>query len=245
MKIRILGIITALVLAGCFGKDKNQNTTGSLLVKFNHLYKGQALQVLEDNSLIYSTAKGNAFNIKNIKYFISKLTLTKADGSIYDVNMYKLINPNESNLSYQEFNLTGIPEGTYTKISFQFGIDTARNTFPFGLPNNSENNSMEWPFPLGGGYHFLILEGVYRNNSNDTVGYAIHLGKTPNQIYNEYPLNLVVSDNSNTTNIQVNIDQWFDGINEINLNDGFGYIMEDDQKQLLFKQNGASVFTKN
>jgi hypothetical protein len=39
------------------------------------------------------------------------------------------------------------------------------------------------------------------------------------------------------------MEQWFNGINKINLNDGFGYMMEDQQKQLLFKQNGVGVFT--
>jgi hypothetical protein len=42
---------------------------------------------------------------------------------------------------------------------------------------------------------------------------------------------------------QANIEQWFNGINKINLNDGCGYMMEDQQKQLLLKQNGVGVFT--
>ncbi len=42
----------------------------------------------------------------------------------------------------------------------------------------------------------------------------------------------------------MNVDQWFDGLNKVNLNDGYGYIMESDAKQLLFKQNAeSSVFS--
>ena len=81
-----------------------------------------------------------------------------------------------------------------------------------------------------------------QNTKNDTVGYAIHLGVTPNQFYNEFPIDLTVNGNDQSIDMQVNMEQWFNGINKINLNDGFGYMMEDQQKQLLFKQNGVGVF---
>ncbi|MEY3842759.1 MAG: hypothetical protein RIR80_330, partial [Bacteroidota bacterium] len=82
---------------------------------------------------------GNKFNIKNLKYYIAKLTLYQNNGAKYDVNMVKLINPMELNTNYQNYTLANIPNGKYSKMSFIFGVDSARNTFPFGLPNNSEN----------------------------------------------------------------------------------------------------------
>ncbi len=241
MKVQLFLVFLFFSLAGCTWG--NQNTNGTLQVKFQHTFQNSTLLISDNNQLIYTTASGNKFNIKNLKYYISKLTLYQANGVKYDVNMVKLINPMEANVNYQNYTLNNIPEGKYTKISFQFGVDSARNTFPFGLPNNSENNAMEWPYTLGGGYHFMMMEGVFQNTSNDTVGYAIHLGKTPNQFYNEYPVDLNVNGNDLSITFQANIEQWFNGINQINLNDGFGYMMEDQQKQLLFKQNGVSVFT--
>ena len=241
MKVQLFLIFLFFSLAGCTWG--NQNTNGTLQVNFQHTFQNSTLLISENNQLIYTTATGNKFNIKTLKYYISKLTLYQSNWVKYDLNMVKLINPMEANVNYQNYTLSNIPEGKYTKISFQFGVDSARNIFPFGLPNNSENNSMEWPYTLGGGYHFMMMEGVFQNSSNDTVGYAIHLGKTPNQIYNEYPLDLNVNGNDQSITFQANIDQWFNGINQINLNDGFGYMMEDQQKQLLFKQNGVGVFT--
>ena len=241
MKLQLLFVLMFLSLIGC--TCKNQDSNGSLKVNFVHTFQDTTLQILESNQLIYTTTTGNKFNIKNLKYYISKLTLYQNNGAKYDVNMVKLINPMEQNTNYQNYTLANIPDGKYTKISFMFGVDSARNTFPFGLPNNSENNSMEWPFTLGGGYHFMMMEGVFQNSKNDTVGYAIHLGVTPNQFYNECPLDLTVNDNDQSITMQVNMEQWFNGINKINLNDGYSYMMEDQKKQLLFKQNGVGVFT--
>lgn len=241
MKLQLLFVLLFFSLMGCTWE--NQDSTGSLKVNFVHTFQDSSLQILESNQLIYTTTTGNKFNIKNLKYYIAKLTLYQNNGAKYDVNMVKLINPMEQNTNYQNYTLSNIPNGKYSKISFVFGVDSARNTFPFGLPNNSENNSMEWPFTLGGGYHFMMMEGVFQNSKNDTVGYAIHLGVTPNQFYNEFPLDLTVNGNDQSIDLQVNMEQWFNGINKINLNDGYGYMMEDQQKQLLFKQNGVSVFT--
>lgn len=243
MKYRFLTLILSVLFFSC---EKNTSVTldsPSIQFHFKHLYKTEALQVVANNTLTYTNVKGNQWNIKNLKYYISKIIIYRDDTIGYDVNMVKLINPAETNTNYHEYTLSNIPAGHYTRMSFIFGIDTVRNKF-LGLGNTSEANSMEWPDPLGGGYHFMQMEGVYQNASNVLMGYAIHLGKNYNQYYGSYPIDFTAKDGAKgNINITMNVDQWFDGLNDIDLNDGYGYMMDDDAKQLLFKQNANSVFS--
>lgn len=235
-------LLLSVSIFSCKEDDASTSESSSIEFNFKHLYKQQTLEIKSDNQLIYNTSTGNDYNVKSLKYYISKIILEKADGTLYDVNMYKLINPAESQ-NYTRYTLDNIPSGVYTKLHFTFGIDSTRNVL-LGLPNNSETNSMEWPIVLGGGYHFMMLEGVFRKSDSSLSGYAIHLGKTPNQYKASFNVDLDFSVPS-TKNIDIimNIDQWFDGINKINLNDSYGYIMEDSLKQIQFKQNASSVFS--
>lgn len=243
MRVRILLVFFSIVLFSCEDEETVTLENPQINFHFKHQYKNQNLEVRTDNNLIYTNEMGNQWNIKSIKYFISKLTLYKDNGEKYDVNMYKLINPAEPNTAYQEYQLKDIPEGHYTNVSFIYGIDSARNRL-LGLGNNSEANSMEWPDVLGGGYHFMMMEGVFLRGDTLLSGYAIHLGKNGNQFKAEFPIDFNAEKGKVANiNITASIDQWFDGLNKINLNDGYGYIMENDAKQLLFKQNASRVFS--
>ncbi len=231
------------ILLGCEEDEPivagNSNT---LKIEFKQYYKNQLISIQNDNTLNYINSSSNEYNVKSLKYYISKLMIERDNGTLYDVDMYKLINAAESD-TYNTFTLTDIPEGRYTQLHFIFGIDSARNVLQ-GLPNNSETNSMEWPVNLGAGYHFMMMEGVFKRSDNSLSGYAIHLGRTPNQYKAEFGIDLTVSNTSaQVIEVQMNVDQWFDGFNKIDLNNGYSYIMEDSLKQLQFKQNATSVFS--
>lgn len=242
MRKLFFALILSVSLVSCKDDDETNTESSSVVFNFKHLYKQENLTIRNDNQLTYITQTSNQYNVKSLKYYISKLTLEKADGSLYDVNMYKLINP-AAGESYTQYVLNNVPSAVYKKLHFVFGIDSTRNTL-LGLPNNSETNSMEWPIVLGGGYHFMMLEGVFKKSDSSLSGYAIHLGKSPNQYKASFNIDLDMTV-TNTRNIDIimNVDQWFDGVNKVNLNDGYGYIMEDSLKQMQFKQNANSVFS--
>lgn len=242
MKKLFFALILSLSLISCKDDDENNTQNYTVVFNFKHLYKQENLTIRDDNQLVYNTETGNEYNVKSLKYYISKLTLEKADGTLYDVNMYKLVNP-AAGENYTQYKLENVPSAVYKKLHFVFGIDSSRNVL-LGLPNNSETNSMEWPIVLGGGYHFMMLEGVFKKADSNLSGYAIHLGKSPNQYKASFNIDLDMSiSNTRTIDIIMNVDQWFDGVNKVNLNDGYGYIMEDSLKQLQFKQNASSVFS--
>lgn len=241
-KIFLLTILSVFLFS-CEEDEKASPESAQIVFQFKHLYKSQPLEVRADNNLIYTNEMGNQWNIKSLKYFVSKIIVYKESGEAYDVNMYKFINIPEGVSAAQEYVLKDIPDGTYTKMSFVFGIDSIRNK-PFLLENNAENNSMEWPEQIGGGYHFMMMDGVFLNSNNQLSGYGIHLGKNGNQVKFEFPIQFTAAAGKKSNiNILMNLDQWYDGLNKVNLNDGYGYIMENDEKQLLFKLNASRVFS--
>ncbi len=242
MKKLFFALILSVTLISCEDDKPTDTQSSSVVFNFKHLYKQESLNIRNDNQLVYTTQTNNPYNVKSLKYYISKLTLEKADGTLYDVNMYKLVNAAEGQ-NYTQYVLNNVPSGVYKKLHFIFGIDSTRNVL-LGLPNNSETNSMEWPIVLGGGYHFMMLEGVFKKSDSSLSGYAIHLGKSPNQYKASFNIDLDMTvSNSRNIDIIMNVDQWFDGVNKVNLNDGYGYIMEDSLKQVQFKQNANSVFS--
>lgn len=240
MRKYLLLSILSVFLFSCEEDETSTPTNALLNIEFKHYYESEPLQIKADNTLNYTNSSQNNWNVKSLKYYISKIIIYKADQTSYDVNMYKFINLSEPGAEVSNYVLKDIPDGRYVKMSFVFGIDSARNV-SFGLDNTVENNSMEWPSTLGGGYHIMMMDGVYRTNQNQLSGYGIHLGKPGNQVKLEYPIDYTAQKGSSATiSIQMNIDQWMNGLNKIDLNDGYGYIMDNDAKQLLFKQNAAS-----
>ncbi len=244
MRNYLVLFLLSILFLSCEEEETKTPENAQISFEFQHFFQSEPLQIMADNTLNYTNTNQNNWNVKSLKYYISKIIIYKADQTSYDVNMYKFINLSEPSAVVSNYILKDIPDGRYVKMSFVFGIDSARNV-SFGLDNTIENNSMEWPSTLGGGYHIMMMDGVYRNNQNQLSGYGIHLGKPGNQVTLEYPIDITAQKGSSATiSIQMNVDQWFDGLNKVNLNDGYGYIMESDAKQLLFKQNAeSSVFS--
>ena len=67
-----------------------------------------------------------------------------------------------------------IEEGDYTGISFVFGFRDEDNIT--GAYTDLNALSWSWPEMLGGGYHFMKLEGRFIDTNSNTATYATHMG---------------------------------------------------------------------
>ncbi len=148
-----------------------------------------------------------------------------------------------------------LPEGQYDSIGFTFGLNEADNlTFNYVNPPES---FMFWPDTLGGGYHYLKLNGKWKNDTMLTNRpYEFHLGI--GQIYQGDSVNGAILDyvqnyfevslpqssfqyNDNNTlnlNIIMNIENWFQNPNEYNLSDYSENIMQDQEAISKACENG-------
>ena len=121
------------------------------------------------------------------------------------------------------------------------GLDSIKNITDLYL-NESFFPSFAWPEFMGGGYHYMQLEGDF---TTALQGYATHIGGTDGidfSFNNNFPIAINIENANTTVIINMEINNWYDNPNTIALtSDG---IMGDGNKQMQLKQNGmTNVFS--
>ncbi len=204
-------------------KDKviTDDDHGNLLLRFTHMVDDTPIAI---DTMIYKNAAGNDYMVTEVQYFISDVYLHKSNGSKIMIDAMKDIHYVDNDIpSTQQWDVyDDIAGGDYDSITFTFGINEAKNySLRFVDPPES---FMAWPEHLGGGYHYMKLNGKW---SNDTIiqdlSFMFHLGI--GQIYDNDSITGFVQNffevalpnsafsivNGNTKEIEIimNIENWF------------------------------------
>ena len=149
-----------------------------------------------------------------------------------------------------EHTLDDVPAGTYTAITFTWGLDADKNVAG-ALPDNPQNNNMFWPGMLGGGYHYSKCEGLYLDPLGAQKGYATHTGRVRRDIDTEdhhhfftvtLPIALTVDGDTWNVPLVMDLNQWYEDPNVYDFPD-VPMIMNDLDRQRMLMENGASAFT--
>ncbi len=248
-------ISTSLIISCCKDPvdEPDPPDTGKIVLKFAHFVDGLPLQ---KDTQKYTNAAGNPYEINEVKYFISELTLHNTDGTSFVINDMKEINYIDidiaSTLTWNVYD--AIPAGSYSSISFRFGIESSKNQ-SFMFVNAPEVNMM-WPDFLGGGYHYMMINGKWKNTAMQLSPFNCHLGigrvisgsdttYTDNSFIANLPSSAFTVSKDQTKEIQLvmNIESWFSSPNIYNHNTYGGDIMENQAAMHLIAQNGSDVFT--
>jgi hypothetical protein len=121
----------------------------------------------------YINDAGNILTFERLEYFISNLTISGTSTVRVEHPKIHYIT-NDTNylvmlLTYQ------IPTGDYNNIQFTFGLDEENNK-PKLFANPPQSN-MFWPDNMGGGYHYMKIDGKWRNEGSVTNSpFNLHLG---------------------------------------------------------------------
>ncbi|MBK22079.1 MAG: hypothetical protein CMP63_07215 [Flavobacteriales bacterium] len=237
-----LVIISGITMISC-KKDKETSKTVKVNLSFIHKV---GLEVLEFDTLKYTNAVGHNYEVRTLKYFISNITFSRSDGSkeIYKKPVY--INAKDSStLSYSNIE---IPSGTYESIGITFGIDSEMNVSD--TLTTVEEVSMAWPDGnMGGGYHYLKLEGTYDSLGVDSINknYNIHTGGI---MGHPHDFNVTFQNSAFTVNekglsfkIIMDVNEWFTNPDNYDFADYGHMIMMDMTAQMQLRANGSSVFS--
>ena len=145
-----------------------------------------------------------------------------------------------------------VPDGHYTSLSFIIGLDESDNVTG-GLSNTIAINNMEWPVSMGGGYHYMKLEGKYADTTSSTgeASYNFHTGAleangTKNHhhvavVVDEYVDFEVADDKNFEVHMVMNINEWFANPNTWDFKYYGAAIMGNEEAQTKIMQNGANV----
>jgi hypothetical protein len=257
----LLLLFIAIFINACKEPDEEPaNDTGKLTIQFSHLYDGTRVRF---DTLGYVNEAGNQLMFNEIQYFISDVTLHYHDGSSYLINKWKDIHYVDSDISstmtWDVYD--SIPAGNIDSISFTFGINEEKNqSFIYVNPPES---LMFWPDILGGGYHYMKLNGKWLNEQQQLSPFDFHLGigqiyNNQGQItgfiqnyftvgltlpvYSSYILQIKPGETSAIA-IVMNLESWFEGPNTWDFNEWGGDIMQNQAAMQIGCENGHDVFS--
>jgi hypothetical protein len=198
-------------------------------------------------TLPYTNNAGQKYNIKKLWYLISNITLHTEVGTenlIKNIHFIDVSDP--TTLS---FLVSDLEDNNYTSISYTIGLDTTRNTSNEYV-NEDFHTKMFWPELMGGGYHYMKLEGNYikleGGSNNDAPFYNTHTGGTMGVDYSfnhSDEISLITDNTTSEVSISINmeVNNWYQNPNSITLSsDG---IMSNMTMQIQLNENGIDVFS--
>lgn len=245
-------LLLALLLSSC----KKHDMKAGLNVKFAFTYADEKLELNEEYTIDTITSQ-NIIEVEEIKYFISELSFIDKDGKsttfvndsntahYVDINMEQTLNwtPTEE-----------LPIGIYEYIEFVYGFREETNVSHRFL--NAPESMMFWPETLGGGYHYMQINGKYKlsDTATETRNFGLHTGIGQiweNDIPKEYIQNYVIIRDtqqifiaeSSILNLEITMDvsKWF--APEVwDFGVYGGAIMQNQDAQEVLKANAKNVF---
>ncbi|MFL1011157.1 MbnP family protein [Flavisericum labens] len=240
----------ALSILSCSSDDgETISGFGNLIVEFDNSYSDSDLLL---NTTIYSAVETEKIKISAVKYIVSNIKLEDEEGNIYEVpknDSYFIID--ESSESSQLIDLSDVPAGNYTKITYGIGVDQEK--YLQGAEGqgyfltHAQEAGMMWAWQAG--YKFFVYEGVYTSNNTTTeTAFAYHMGSHGTSLdnYKEITLNLpstarVRSDLSPILHVVADLSNILDGTTQFMLDDA-AQIHVDAIKSPQIATNASGMF---
>jgi hypothetical protein len=258
IRIPLLFIIAIFFLIPACKTDpaEPQEQYGKLRFKFDHFIDGNPIVFDQMN---YTNDAGNPYLVNEIQYFISEVKLHGTDGTKVLLDAWKDIHYVDTDIEETKSCTfkDDIEPGSFSKVSFIFGITSEKNQSLMFV--NPPESLMFWPELLGGGYHYMKLNGKWMDTLNQVSPFNFHLGI--GQIYYSFPDSItefvdnsflielntdpfqIKPDETTELNIVMNVENWFKNPNVYNHDDWGGDIMQKQDAMKLGCENGWNVFS--
>lgn len=255
VRLLLLPLAILLIIVSCTKKDDPDPEKAGIIFYFTHYVEDRPLVV---DTLKYTNAAGNQYMVNEIQYFISDVKLHRADGSYQLIDQWKDIHYVDTDLpethTWQVFD--PIEAGDYQKVSFTFGISEEKNQSLMFV--NPPKRDMFWPEILGGGYHYMKLNGKWQASGGQVLPFAFHLGigqiysggiTNPDSIagfvQNYFEVELPNSSFTTTNDgsyhhfeIRMNVENWFRNPHVYDHNIWGGDIMQKQEAMQIGCENG-------
>ena len=219
MKLTQLIILATIagIFTGC-SKDTSSSTGDDLLkVSFRVVANGSLVNHTDD----YLNGSGESYTVSVFKFYTGNFSLGNTGTPGQQASgIYHLANMDDpSSLSI------GVPvsPGNYSQLSFTVGVDSMYNVSGAQTGDLDPVNGMFWTWNTG--YIFAKLEGSssFSPSLNNAMVYHIGGFRTGENAIRQVTLDLpgehlvIGKGEKKEIIIDVNLDQWFDGINRISI----------------------------
>lgn len=254
-------LLSLAVLLSCKPEEPidNTETYGKIAFSFSHKVNGLPLVI---DTFQYTNTAGNVYLVNEIQYFISDVMLIRSGGTNVTIAENNGMHYVDTDLpATQQWSIAqDIPSGDYTSIVFTFGISETKNQSNMFV--NPPEMNMFWPEYLGGGYHYMKLNGQWLDTADNPNAFNFHLG-----IGQTYASNVIVIDSitgfvqnyfqvtvpassftisesaTTTVALVMNVESWFNTPNVWDHNVWGTNIMQNQAAMQAVKENGGDVFT--
>ena len=243
IKKLMLFLVSALLCCGCC-----RTPAGHIKLNFSFVVDKDSLRL---DTCVYQNAAGNLYEVNDVQFFISHVRLETASGEIVEI-------ADNQGIHYTDIRIPGtlswniadvLPADEYKSITFVFGLEGEQNTTGY-FPNPPENN-MSWPDMIGGGYHYMKINGRWIDGSGVRQPFNLHTGKiaTDNGFAdNTFTVTLplenfaVIHKETADLTLQMNVNAWFSNPYLFDFNVFGGSIMQNREAQEALRANGWDVF---
>lgn len=228
--------------------------------QFTQNWDGTNIVNADYQTTTYTNENTTDLIVSKLVYLVSDVTFTAQDGTVYDAGDYNLIDARTgTNTTFTPG--IEIPEGDY-KVSFTFGFDDEDNDKAGGYTDlNSGNADGGWsvPGPLGGGYHYMRMEGTFTTVLDETQTFQYHtirankhttLPPGPGTLESTQDTSFVVNlgtvtiGSATSIEVQMNVAEWFKNPNTWDLDVNNSVMMPNFGLQIAMNENGSgSVFS--
>lgn len=191
----------------------------------------------------YLNESGESYDVRKLMYLISDVKIENNNGDIHQLKDVHFVRVDE-NIGLELDLGETIPTGQYTNITFTFGLDEADNISNKYL-NDPFHLAMVWPDMMGGGYHYMKLEGAYHLEGTTLNFYNTHTGKfmeSHRHIDYDIPIDLNITNEDATIMFNMNINEWYRAPNTYLFEAFDAGIMANDSAQALLMENGNNAF---
>ena len=170
-------VAIAISLFSCSNDEEIISGEGNLKLEFDNTY-GTANFAFNTE---YTNSNGEKVKATQLKYIVSNIVLTKADGTTFTYpksSSYFIVD--EATTASQILNLAKIPAADYTSVKFGIGVDRAQ--WELGATGQgdflaaAQTAGMTWNWT--GWYKFVAFEGNATSATLTTPrNYRVHTGK--------------------------------------------------------------------
>ncbi|MEZ4875383.1 MAG: MbnP family protein [Flavobacteriaceae bacterium] len=247
-KIAFLLAVT-LIATSCSKKDdSNEPQNVPVHFLFTQNWDGDPIENADYETTDYINEHGETLKLSKLVYLISDITFRNASGEVFDAGDYNLIDARESTNIHFVPNIE-IPTGTYN-VSFTFGFDNEDNAGNY--PDlNSADGGWNVPLIMGGGYHYMRMEGKYTSPSTgtDVTNFQYHAIRANDNTVDPLLLTdtsfvvdlgeITITDDLEIE-IKMNVAEWFKNPNTWDLNLLHEMLMPNYDAQIMMSGNGAN-----
>ncbi|MEM1001112.1 MAG: MbnP family protein [Bacteroidota bacterium] len=246
----VVPLICLFFLLGC---NNNDDTVESATVNFSfsHFWVDTPIDNTNLTSINVTNANGEIMDFTRIRYLVSRFELENINSGQYIMlNGYKFTDVSQPGTYNFIPENNEIPPGIY-KLKFIWGLNEGDNID--GAYTDLNSASWNWPAMLGGGYHFMQMDGEYNLNMTPNP-YNFHNGTArvsqdppvfePNFQTIEFSSNIEVSRDTKI-DIKMDFSEFFINPHTWDLNVLDTPLMPNYTAQKMMQDNVLTVFSIN